>query len=157
VLNLSKGTGTVSGTDGSFELYVRDLDTLKFSCMGKSDRIMYINTSIQRNDLIVFLSPDTILMEEVRISPMPPRRFFKYVFLQTKLPPLEEIELNLGPLLKGDPGNIPPTGIRFGGPVQALYNAFNKQARLSRKLRNNRKKYSKYLKPEVGDSLVFPR
>lgn len=157
VLNLSKGTGTVSSSDGSFELYVRDLDTLKFSCVGMRDRYIYINAFIIRPELLIFMRSDTILMEEVRISPLPPRRFFRYVFLDTKLPEPELVELNLGPLLKSDPGNIPPTGIRFGGPVQALYNAFNKKARLDRKLRRNRKKYSKYLVPEVGDSLVYPK
>jgi hypothetical protein len=157
VLNLSKGTGTVSSADGSFELFVRDLDTLKFSCVGMRDHYIHINASILRPDLLVFLRPDTIMMEEVRISPLPPRRFFRYVFLDTKLPQPDSPHLNLGPMMKADPGYVPPTGIRFGGPVQALYDAFNKKARLERKLRNNRKKYSKYLVPEAGDSLVYPR
>lgn len=96
------------------------------------------------------------MMKELRISPMPLRRFFKYVFLDTRVPTPKEPELNLGFMLTNDPGNVPPTGIRFTGPVQALYNTFNKSARLERKLRKNRKKYSKYLTPVGGDSLVFP-
>jgi len=120
------------------------------------DHYLQINAAILRSDLLVFMKADTIVMQEVRISPLPPRQFFRYVFLDTRLPKKKELELNLGPLLKTDPGNIPPTGIRFGGPVQALYNAFNQKARLDRKLRRNRKKYSKYLIPEVGDSLVYP-
>lgn len=125
--------------------------------MGLADRYIHVNASILRPDLIVFMEQDTIYMEEVRISPLPPRQFFRYVFLDTRLPQPEPIELNLGPLLKADPGNVPPTGIQFGGPVQALYNVFNKKARLDRKLRRNRNKYSKYLVPEVGDSLVYPK
>jgi len=156
VLNLSKGTGTVSGEDGSFELYVRDFDTLKFSCIGLRDHYIHVNALLLRPELMVFLHQDTVLMDELRISPMPPRRFFKLVFLSTRIPPPKEIDLHLGPLLKKDPGNIPPTGISFGGPVQALYNAFNKKARLDRKLRRNRNKYSKYITPVVADSLVFP-
>jgi len=157
VLNLSKGTGTVSSSDGSFELYVRNRDTLKLSCVGMRDRYLHINASIIRPDLLILMMPDTILMDEVRISPLPPRRFFRYVFLDTRLPQPEPAALNLGPLIKADPGNVPPASIQFGGPVQALYNAFNKKARLDRKLRRNRKKYSKYLIPEVGDSLVYPK
>lgn len=156
IVNLTKGTGTVSGADGSFELYVRDLDTLKFSCVGMRDYFIHVNAAILRSDLMVFMTQDTVFMEEIRISPMPPRRFFRYVFLDTKLPQPEPTELNLGPLFKSDPGNVPPAGIQFGGPVQALYNAFNKKARLDRKLRRNRKKYAKYLVPEVGDSLLYP-
>ena len=156
VLNLSKGTGTVSSTDGSFELYVRDADTIKFSCIGMRDRYIQINASTMRPKLLVLLHPDTIIMKEVRISPLPPRRFFRYVFLDTKLPQPEEFELYLGPLINADPGYIPPVGIRFSGPAHLLYKAFNKQARLDRKLRRNRKKYSKYIVPEKGDSLVYP-
>jgi len=156
VLNLNKGTGTVSGKDGSFELSVRDSDTLKFSCIGLRDHYIHVNALLLRPELMVLLSQDTILMDELRISPMPPRRFFPLVFLETRIPQSEAIELNLGPLLKKDPGNIPPTGISFGGPVQALYNAFNKKARLDRKLRRNRNKYSKYIVPVIADSLVFP-
>lgn len=120
------------------------------------EHYIYINASILRPELLVMMKPDTIFMKEVRISPLPPRRFFRYVFLDTKLPPPEKLVLNLGPLLRGDPGKVPPTGIRFTGPAQLLYDAFNKKARLDRKLRRNRKKYSRYLVPEVGDSLVYP-
>jgi hypothetical protein len=156
VLNLSKGTGTISGLDGSFELLVRDADTLKFSCIGLRDHYIHINALLLRPELLVFLLPDTIMMDEVRISPLPSRRFFRYVFLDTRISMEKSAELNLGPLLKRDPGNIPATGIHFSGPVQLLYNAFNKKAVLDRKLRKNRKKYSKYLVPEGGDSLIFP-
>ena len=155
VLNLNKGTGTVSNIDGSFELMVRDRDTLKFSCIGMRNHFICINALLLRPDLMVFLEPDTIMMEEVRVSPLPPRRFFKYVFLETRLPMKKMPDLNLSLMLGSDPGNIPPTGIRFKGPVQMLYDAFNKSARLEKKLRRNRNKYSKYLRPEVGDSLVW--
>jgi hypothetical protein len=156
ILNLTKGTGTVSSVYGTFELQVRNLDTLKFSCVGLQEHYYYVNTNVQRPRLFVYLEQDTIMMKEVRISPMPLRRFFKYVFLDTKVPVPEEPEINLGFMLSNDPGYVPPTGIRFTGPVQGLYNAFNKKARLDRKLKKNRKKYSKYLNPEEGDSLVFP-
>ncbi len=156
VLNLSKGTGTVSGMDGSFELSVRDSDTLKFSCIGLRDHYIHVNALLLRPELIVLLSQDTILMDELRISPMPPRRFFPLVFLETRIPQPVPIEINLGPMLNKDPGYVPPTSITFGGPVQALYNAFNKKARLNRKLRRNRDKYSKYITPIAEDSLVFP-
>ncbi len=157
IINLSKGAGTVSSVDGSFALRVRDMDTLKFSCVGFHDYFLYINSSLLRPDLIITLKRDTILMDELRVSPLPPRRFFRYVFLETRIPKKEEPDLNLQLMLGRDPAKVPETGIRFTGPVQLLYNAFNKKARLDRKLRKNREKYSKYLEAEVGDSLVFPR
>lgn len=96
-------------------------------------------------------------MDEVLISPLGPRRFFKLRFMETRVPEENQLTFHLNiPELKNDPAYVPETGIRFTGPVQALYNTFNKSARLSRKLKNNRKKYSKYLIPEVGDSLKYP-
>lgn len=157
ILNLDKGTGTISGEDGSFFLMVRENDSLKFSCVGFRDRYMVMNAAMMRRGIRVLLQADTIQMEEVRISPLPPRHLFPTVFLQTKLPEPERMELNLLPMIKSDPGNVPATGIHFTGPVQLLYNAFNKKARLSRKLKNNRKKYAPYLKPEAGDSLVWEK
>jgi len=133
------------------------MDTLRFSCVGFQDYFLQINSSLLRTDLIITLMRDTILMDELRVSPLPPRRFFKYVFLETRLPKKEEPDLNLFFFLGKDPGYVPEPGVHFTGPVQLLYNAFNKKARLDRKLRKNREKYSKYLVPEKGDSLVFPR
>lgn len=155
ILNLDKGTGTISGEDGSFFLMVRERDSLKFSCVGFRDRYMLMNAAMMRRGIRVLLEADTIQMKEVRISPLPPRHLFPTVFLKTRLPEPERIELKLLPMIKSDPGNVPATGIHFTGPVQLLYDAFNKKARLSRKLKNNRKKYSRYLKPVVGDSLVW--
>ena len=156
VLNINRGTGTVSAIDGSFELYVRDADTLKFSCIGLHDHYIRGQALLLQPNMLVFLSPDTIMMKELRISPLPPRRFFRNVFLETRLPIEEMKELNLGPLIKRDPGNVPPVGIHATGPTQLLYDAFNKKARLSRKLRRNRDKYSKYIVPVTADSLVYP-
>ncbi|MCK5764604.1 MAG: carboxypeptidase-like regulatory domain-containing protein, partial [Bacteroidales bacterium] len=68
IINLSKGTGTVSSVDGNFTLKVRDMDTLKFSCVGFHDSFLYINSSLLRPDLIITLKRDTILMDELRVS-----------------------------------------------------------------------------------------
>lgn len=157
VLNLSKGTGTVTSLDGTFSLTVRDHDTLKFSCIGYQDYSVSINRVMTRKNLMIFMQADTVLMDEVRILPLGPRRFFKLRFMETRVPgeKIEELELNI-PGIKEDPGYTPQTGIHFTGPIQFLYDAFNRSARLQRKLRKNREKYSRYLVPEVGDSLIYP-
>jgi len=158
IINITKGTGTVSGRDGSFELIVRNADTLRFSCIGFEDRFLHINHLLRRDDIMIFLKNDTILMDELLVHPLGPRRFFKYKFMSLKLPEKVD-EYTISPalfMLKEGEGRIPPAGISFGGPVQALYNVFNKQARTSRKLRKNREKYMQFLVPEVGDSLVYP-
>jgi hypothetical protein len=157
VLNLSRGTGTVSSYDGSFIIRAQHMDTILFSCVGYQDYYLYVNTTLVRKDLLVFMQTDTVFMKEVLISPLGPRRFFKLLFLQTKLPEEKGLTFDLNiPMLKNDPGYVPQTGIRVTGPVQALYNAFNKSSRLQRKLQKNRKNYSKYLQPVVADSLIYP-
>ncbi len=158
IINLTKGTGTISSRDGSFKLAVRNTDTIKFSCIGFEDRFLHINHLLRREDIMIFLVSDTILMDELIVHQLGPRRFFKYKFMNLKLP--EKIDMyTINPtffMIKESEKAIPPTGIIFGGPIQALYNVFNKQARTSRKLRKNREKYMQFLVPEVGDSLVFP-
>ena len=157
VLNISKGTGTVTSLKGVFMISVRDRDTLKFTCIGYRDHSLIISSLLTRKNLLVFLYTDTVFMNEVLISPLGPRRFFKLRFMETRVEgeKLVEIDLHL-PGIKKDPGYTPPTGIRFTGPVQFLYDAFNRSARLHRKLRKNREKYSRYLQPEVEDSLLYP-
>ncbi|MDT8392773.1 MAG: hypothetical protein RQ761_02940 [Bacteroidales bacterium] len=157
VLNLNRGTGTVSSYDGSFSIHARHHDTIKFSCIGYHDYFLRFNQTLMRRELMIFLKTDTVLMDEVLISPLGPRRFFKLRFMETRIPEEKQLTFDLNiPELKNDPAYVPETGIRFTGPVQALYNVFNKSARLSRKLKSNREKYSKYLVPEVEDSLIYP-
>ena len=155
VLNLSKGTGTITSEKGGFILSVRNADTIKFSSIGFADHYMIIRALLLRDTLMIYLRVDTVQMKEFTVYPFPPRRFFKLVFLETRVPN-EKIPELCFPGFKNDPGRIPPTGISVMGPTQFLYNTFNKKARTRRKLIKNRKRYSKYIVPEVGDSLVFP-
>ena len=159
ILNLSKGTGTISSVDGSFFLNVRDRDTLRFSCIGFQDRLLLISLNVLREDIMIYLPRDTVLMDELLVHPLGPRRFFKYKFMALKIPEkINKFEMNPNALsFPVGEVPIPQTGIIFPGPVGLLYNAFNKQARTSRKLRKNRKKYEEYLVPEGGDSLVWPK
>lgn len=155
VLNLSRGTGAASNSEGNFMITVEEKDTLKFSCIGYHDYYIPIHFSVLRPDILIFLEADTVLMDELRISPLPPRHFFKPVFMETRVPHEKLPDLHI-PGIKLIPGYTPQTGIIATGPAQLLYDAFNKKARLNRKLRKNRKKYTQYLIPEGGDSLVYP-
>lgn len=156
VINLSRGTGTATNRDGRFLLTVSDQDTIKFSCVGYHEYFVNIHLLLVRPEIMIFLEADTVLMDELRISPLPPRHFFKPVFMDTRVANEKIPDLHI-PGIKLIPGYTPPTGIIIPtGPAQLLYDAFNKKARLNRKLRNNRKKYTEYLIPEGGDSLVYP-
>lgn len=155
VLNLSKGTGTITSENGSFILSVRNADTIKFSSIGLEDHHMIIRSLLLRDTLMIFLRTDTVQMEEFTVYPFPPKRFFKLVFLETRVPDEKIPEFHF-PGIKNDPAYTPPTGISVMGPTQFLYNTFNKKARTRRKLIKNRKRYSKYIVPEAGDSLVYP-
>jgi hypothetical protein len=155
VLNLSKGTGTITSEKGTFVLSVKNVDTIKFSSIGFADHYMIIRALLLRDTLMIYLRTDTVQMKEFTVYPFPPRRFFKLVFLETRVPD-EKIPDFCFPGIKNDPGYVPPTGLRMMGPTQFLYDTFNKKARTRRKLIKNRKRYSKYIVPEIEDSLVFP-
>ena len=156
VLNLSRGTGTATTSGGKFKITVRGQDTLKVSCIGFQDYYILIHLAVLRPDIFIFLEPDTVMMNELIISPLPPRQFFKIVFLETKVPNEKIPDLHI-PGIKLIPGYVPQIGVIIPtGPAQLLYDAFNKKARMSRKLRRNRKKYAPYITPVVADTLVFP-
>lgn len=155
VLNLTKGTGTITSEKGTFVLSVRNADTIKFSSIGFEDHNIIICSLLLRDKVLIFLRTDTVQMKEFTVYPFPPRRFFKLVFLETRVPD-EKIPDFCFPGLKDDPGYVPPIGIRMMGPTQFLYNTFNKKARTRRKLIKNRKRYSKYIVPVGEDSLRYP-
>ncbi|HSG67844.1 MAG TPA: carboxypeptidase-like regulatory domain-containing protein [Bacteroidales bacterium] len=156
VLNLSKGTGTVTSLDGSFELHVRNADSLKISCVGYVDRYLIIRKHILREEAMIYLEKDTVMMDELLVHQLGPRRFFKYTFLNLNLPEEEE-EFTINPaalMFRPGEGPVPPTGIIVKGPVQLLYDVFNKNARLRRKVKRYVNKHAKHLEAAEVDSLV---
>lgn len=136
--------GTISDKEGKFLMYASRYDSVLFTSVGFRPYILYVNDSIIQNSRNVELKmiKDTVEINEVII-----RAFYDYETFKQLVIRMEPLDLSQfypdweGTELLYRPAT--PTG--FMGPVQALYNVFNKSAVLQRRLIKNRKKYNELM------------
>ena len=136
--------GTITNSEGKFMMFVSPYDSVLFTSIGFSQQIVHINDSALANlrDYEVIMVKDTFTINEVVIQAFWDYETFKYLI--TAMEPL-----NLDSFYPEWTGtellyrSTDPAPI--GGPIQGLYNAFNRQARLRRKLIKNRKKYNEIM------------
>lgn len=137
--------GTISDDRGLFRMMVSRNDSLLISSMGYSSRIVQITDSILKlpQPVLFTLDIDTILIHEVVIHGFWDYRTFKQMIINMKPMDLQQFYPNMdaNPLLYRNP----PTALVVKGPIQALYDIFNKNARLQRKLVRHRKEYNRLM------------
>lgn len=136
--------GTISNKAGKFVMYVSPYDSVLFTSIGFAPQIIHINDSVltKIRDYNVIMVKDTFEINEVVIQAYWDYETFKY--LVTTMEPLDLDSFypewtGTGLLYR----NAEPAPI--GGPIQALYNVFNRNARLQRKLVKNRKNYNQIM------------
>ncbi|MEJ2595046.1 MAG: hypothetical protein P8100_07950 [bacterium] len=144
IISKMNAWGTISHDDGSFIMYVSPLDSVLFTSIGFAPRILYVDSSVMSNarDYNVLMAKDTVMINEVVIQ-----AFWDYETLKMLITTMDPQDLDaFYPEWEGTEllyKNIQPAPI--GGPIQGLYNVFNRQARLKRKLIRNRKNYNKIM------------
>ncbi len=145
VLSKNNRWGTISDEEGFFRMLVSNDDSIMLSSIGYGRKIVWINDSIrQLQQPVVFtLDRDTVLIHEVVIHGYWDYRTFKQMIISMKPLDLKQFypDLDANPLLYYNP----PHALVIKGPIQALYDAFNKTARLERKLIKNRKEYNQLM------------
>ncbi len=145
ILSKNNRWGTISNEDGFFRMLVSNDDSVLISSMGYSRKIVWINDSIRqlKQPVRFTLDRDTILIHEVVIRGFWDYRTFKQMIISMKPMDLKQFypDMDADPLLYYNP----PHALVMKGPVQALYDAFNKTARLERKLIKNRKEYNQLM------------
>lgn len=84
----SRKTGTISGSDGKFDLFLLKGDSILISCVGYKKGVYSIPkmTDSKIYHLLVVLYPDTVRLPEVTIFPWRNYKEFKEVFIKTKVP-----------------------------------------------------------------------
>ena len=136
--------GNISNQDGRFKMYVDPYDTLMITSIGFSSKIYIITDSIRslEEPIPIMMDKDTILINEVIIHAFWDYEVFKQMIIEMPPMNLDQFypDMNENPL---DYRQMQPFTI--GGPIQALYNVFNRSARLQRKLIKNRKEYNKIM------------
>ena len=136
--------GTTSDFDGRFQITIKEIDTLRISSVGFVTKYIHINyDSINANSFRILLQRDTILLDEIDVTPY---YNFSTVKEIVRNAPIEKpfiikgVNDNIEKVLYQKPKKIPDDkGIL--SPIQTLYNRFNKKERLKRKLERNRRKY----------------
>jgi len=136
--------GTFTDSNGNFSIAVVLGDTLLFSSLG------YGNMEVAVDDRLLSLKPpirfymklDTIQMQEVIIHAHWNYRIFKQRILDMKM---QTHPLNWFNNPKIKPAHQKPydEGFHLFSPIQSMYNIFNPQAVLQRKLIRNRRAYNK--------------
>lgn len=137
--------GTISNKQGRFKLYVQNDDSVLITSIGFTPLILQMNPSLLLTDSIlkIVIPKDTIAINEVVI-----RAYWDY-------PTMKQIVINMQPIdlsqFYPDWTNtellyMEPHPMSFKGPIQALYDALNRSARLQRKLIKNRKEYNEIMK-----------
>ena len=136
--------GTTSDFDGIFSILIKEIDTLRISSVGFVTKYIHINyDSIDANNFRILLQRDTILLDEIDVTPY---YNFSTVKEIVRNAPIEKpfivkgVNDNIEKVLYQKPKKIPDDkGIL--SPIQTLYNRFNKKERLKRKLERNKRKY----------------
>ena len=144
--------GTTSDFDGRFQITIKEIDTLRISSVGFVTKYIHINyDSINANSFRILLQRDTILLDEIDVTPYynfsTVKEIVRTAPIVTPMHVVKEIDINTNVqnYYYNKTKDLPKTRgtitIVFYNPIQNLYNRFNKKERLKRKLERNRRKY----------------
>lgn len=151
--------GTITNAEGFFSMKVRNIDTLRVSCVGFELRhYPLIFDSIVDKELVINMIREIVVIDEVDILPYPDYETFKREVVNMSserlfIPGISE---------KVDQRIInskPAREVKAGGnsPISLIYNRFNKREVLKRKMLKNRRRYNKQLRKQgEPDSLLLP-
>ena len=144
--------GTTSNFDGKFQMPIKEIDTLRISNVGFVTKYIHINyDSIDANNFRILLQRDTILLDEIDVTPYynfsTVKEIVRTAPIVTPMHVVKEIDINTNVqnYYYNKTKDLPKTRgtwtIVFYNPIKKTYNRFNKKERLKRKLERNRRKY----------------
>ena len=144
--------GTISDFDGRFQITIKEIDTLRISSVGFVTKYIHINyDSINANSFRILLQRDTILLDEIDVTPYynfsTVKEIVRTAPIVTPMHVVKEIDINTNVqnYYYNKTKDLPKTRgtwtIVFYNPIKKTYNRFNKKERLKRKLERNRRKY----------------
>lgn len=136
--------GTISNENGEFKMLVSNGDSILVSSIGYSPRVLRIDSSeiTYGEPFEIIMSKDTIMINEIVIHAFWDYRTFKQLIVN-----MEPLNLdNFYPDWEGtELMYMEPRPLTIKGPIQALYDVFNRSAQLSRRLIKNREEYNKLM------------
>jgi len=165
VLSKFNHWGTISDESGEFKMLVSPGDSIMVSTIGFNTAVFQIDSSVILNDkpYEILMGKDTVLINEIIIHAFWDYRTFKQLIVNME-------PLNLDNFYPDWEGTgllyLEPKPLTIKGPIQALYDVFNRSAQLRRQLIRNRKEYNQLMIqmgrpndtiPAYPEHLVNPR
>lgn len=137
--------GTISGYDGKFKLYVALYDSVLITSIGYRPIILFIDdtSSVHLKGYPVLMKKDTVLINEIIIRGYWDYRTFKQLIINMEPMDLDNFYQVTDGINKELESTTAYRGIK--GPIQSLYDRFNKNERLERKLVKNRQDYNQLM------------
>lgn len=139
VLNTFRNHATLTDKTGRFSLPANSGDSIKISSMGYKKMLLVVTDANDKIELL--LTPDVLQLNEVVVKGLNEAQF-KKEFMEASAP--EKIPINASLVPMGIPlGNFGRMGYDFNdfspklttkGPISLVYDAFNKEARTTRKV-----------------------
>ncbi|MGM0566178.1 MAG: carboxypeptidase-like regulatory domain-containing protein [Bacteroidota bacterium] len=141
VINKSLKTGTVSALDGSFRVASRVGDTLELTLVGYKKTTLEVEQSHQEAERFVMI-PMRFEIQDMEVVTIYGKTFeqFRQDFKALQINPKEISEMTIKSI--DDELDVlgPSSATGLGGPIQFLYDKFNKTESLRRTLQKNRQK-----------------
>ncbi len=145
IISKRKLWGNISNDDGRFMMYVDPHDTLMISSIGFATKLFIITDSVRNMEtpVPITLEKDTVLINEVIIRAFWDYEVFKQMIIDMPPMNLDQFypDMDENPLMYYNP----TVAFAVVHPIQALYDMFNRSARLQRKLIKNRREYNKIM------------
>lgn len=143
--NTSRGVST--NFDGFFSIAIKKSDTLIVSAMGFGRREICFRDSnfTGKLSIHILLSRDTLILKPFTVYALNKYSQFKQDFVNLHLPEdydREVVPVRGVPSYVGPPRPYVPSPVM--NPVSYFYEKYNKSARLQKKLKKNRKRYSEH-------------
>ena len=135
--------GTISNNEGIFKMYARATDSILVTSVGYRPLIFSIERIMVKEDETyqVLMEVDTVKINEVIIRAFWDYQTFKLIISQMEPLDFDYERINFEENLML---SLPTTGTGLS-PIQALYNRFNKNERLKRKLLKIRREYNELM------------
>ncbi|HRZ43146.1 MAG TPA: hypothetical protein P5228_10640 [Bacteroidales bacterium] len=156
IINLSLNRATLSDRLGNFLIEAQEGDTLYFSHVGFKKRLVRYSSGFLDTAGIfhVLMFEDTTVLKRYRVFAATRVVQFKSDFIARKA---EEDTLNTAfeTFKEENYFKAPSAGLVLPGPFTLIYENFNKQARLKKKLDRNRQEYYDNLSEEEKRKVLF--
>ena len=144
VLSKFNHWGTISDENGEFKMLVSPGDSIMVSSIGFNTTVFQMGSSVILNNepYEILMGKDTVLINEIIIHAFWDYRTFKQLIVNME-------PLNLDNFYPDWEGTgllyLEPKPLTIKGPIQALYDVFNRSAQLRRQLIRNRKEYNQLM------------